>query len=87
MKARKYRQPLPRYYMESPHNPLGRVAPCLDAMIDKLSSVRMCCERLSSWTDGDEASLRGMSRVIFEVEEELYEASEVLKYGLDRVVM
>ena len=87
MKAKKYRQSLPRYYMESPHSPLGRVAPCLEAMIGKLSSVRMCCERLSRWTDGDEESIKGMARVIFEVEEELYEATEVLEYGLDRVVM
>lgn len=81
MKDRKRNLTLPRYYAESPHDPLGRVAPCLDAMVGKLAVVRLCLERVADRMRGDEdeEAVDGAARVISEVEDELYEASRVLR--------
>lgn len=68
---------LSRYFSSSPKSIIGRVAPCLDEMVDKLEVVRCCCDLLAMEPDGDSDIKEGMSRILLEVINELYEASEV----------
>ncbi len=72
---------LPHYFQSSPRNPIGRVAPCIDAMIAKLSVVRNCCDAVAIELrdTAPDTAIDGMSRILFEVENELFEATEVLR--------
>ena len=64
-----------RYYSHSRQSVIGRVAPCLDDMVRKLEVVRCCCDLMAMEPDGEDDIKEGMSRIIREVIDELYEAS------------
>ncbi len=66
---------LTRYYTSSPDSLIERVAPCLRA--GKIEVVHYCCDHVAIAPGGDDDTIKGMSRVLAEVIDELYEASLV----------
>ncbi len=68
---------LTRYYTSSPDSLIGRVAPCLRALIGKIEVVHYCCDHVAIAPGGGDDAIKGMSRVLAEVIDELYEASLV----------
>ena len=68
---------LTRYYISSPDSLIGRVAPCLRAL-SKIEVVHYCCDHVAIAPGGDDDAIKGMSRVLAEVIDELYEASKLL---------
>ena len=64
---------LTRYYASSPDSLIGRVAPCLRALIGKIEVVHYCCDHVAIAPGGDDDAIKGMSRVLAE-----YEASKLL---------
>lgn len=59
---------LTRYYTSSPDSLIGRVAPCLRAMIGKIEVVHYCCDHVAIAPGGDDDAIKGMSRVLAEYE-------------------
>ncbi|HIW75954.1 MULTISPECIES: hypothetical protein [Gordonibacter] len=61
-------------------DPIYRVAPCLNATINKLASVTMCCQGLATVEDShcESKALLGAISILHEVMEEIDEALEVL---------
>lgn len=73
-----------RYHSHSRQSVIGRVAPCLDDMVRKLEVVRCCCDLMAMEPDGEGDIKEGMSRIIREVIDELYEASMASRQELKR---
>ena len=69
---------LTRYDTSSPDSLIGRVAPCLRALIGKIEVVHYCCDYVAIAPGGDDDAIKGMSRVLAEVIDELSEASKLL---------
>ena len=55
-----------------------RVAPCLRSLIVQIEVVNYCCDHVAIAPGGDDDAIKGMSRVLAEGIDELYEASKLL---------
>lgn len=82
----KYKFALLKYLIASGwREPKYRVAPCIDAMISEIETVRKCCEAiiLEVHKDSPEGeALSGAVSILASIKSELYEASSVLRHEL-----
>lgn len=73
-----------RYILYSPHEPLGRVAPCIEAMIRKIDVAKHCVMSYADEVrdDIDSEGLDGVERVLDEAESELHKAANTARRRL-----
>lgn len=73
-----------RYILSSPREPLGRVAPCIEAMIQKIDVAKHCvmsyADELRDDIDSD--GLDGVERILNEAESELHQAAKTVRKRL-----
>ena len=69
------------YHRASGKEPIHRLEPCLTATIDKLETIRQCCESVAvsySIHSSEGEALMGCASILYDTKGELYDAIDVL---------